>query len=100
MNLVTSLAAGLPNAAVLHVRSFTKGVNHESTTYNDNSGLCFRLCFRVCRGFARRAKRSCNAGLFQQARAVDGQTVREKCAGLLAHARAFDGTVVGSGRML
>jgi len=41
MIFVASLAAGLPNAAVLHVRSFTKGVSRESTTYSSNPGHRF-----------------------------------------------------------
>src|SRR5712691_13440738 len=90
MNFVASLAAGLPNTAVLHVRSFTKGVSHESTAYSSNPG--HRFC--VFRGLARRAKRLRDAGLLQEACAVDGQARREKRAGLLAHARAFDGKVV------
>src|SRR5712691_4948684 len=90
MNFVASLAAGLPNAAVLHVRSFTKGVSHESTTYSSNPGHCFW----ILRSLARRAKRLRDAGLLQEARAIDGQARREKHARLLAHARAFDGKVV------
>src|SRR5712692_3562100 len=96
MNFVASLAAGLPNAAVLHVRSFTKGVSHESITHSSNPGHCF--C--VFRGLARRTKRVRDAGLLQQARAVDEQARSEKSAGLLAHARAYDGKVVGNGRMV
>jgi hypothetical protein len=93
MNFVASLAAGLPNAAVLHVRSFTKGVNHESITHNSNLGRCF--C--IFRGFTRRTKRVRDAGMLQQTLAVDGQACREKSTGLLAHARAFDGKVVTAG---
>ena len=93
MNFVASLAAGLLNAAVLHVRSFTKEVSYESTTHSSNPG--HRFC--IFRGFARRTKRVRDAGLLQEARAVDGQARREKSAGLLAHARAFDGKVVTAG---
>jgi hypothetical protein len=67
MNFVASLAAGLLNAAVLHVRSFTKGVSHESTTYSSNPG--HRLC--IFHSFARCTKRVSDAGLLQEARAVD-----------------------------
>src|SRR6266849_8693785 len=95
MNFLASLAAGLPNAAVLRVRSFTKGVSHESITYNSNPG--HRFC--IFRSLARRTKRLRDAGLLQEARAVDGQARREKSARLLAHARAFDGKVVGNVRM-
>ena len=92
-DFVASLAAGLPNAAVLHVRSFTKGVSHESVTYSSNPG--HRFC--IFGSLARRAKRVCNAGLLKETRAVDGQACREKHAGLLAHAWAFDGKVVTAG---
>ena len=93
MNVVASFAAGLPNAAVLHVRSFTKGVSYEGTTHSSNPG--HRFC--IFRSLARRAKRVRDGGLLQEARAVDGQTCREKHAGLLAHAWAFDGKVVTAG---
>ena len=93
MIFVASLAAGLLNAAVLHVRSFTKGVSHESITHSSNPGHCF--C--VFRGLARRTKRVRDAGLLQQARAVDEQARLEKHVGLLAHAWVFNGTVVTSG---
>src|SRR5713226_3257594 len=96
MNFVASLAAGLTNTEVLWVRSFTEpGGDHESLDYIGNSGNCFG----ITRGFPRRTKRVRDAGLLQQARAVDGQARREKHAGLLARARAFDGKVVGNGRM-
>src|SRR6266704_814492 len=71
MIFVASLAAGLPNAAVLHVRSFTKGVSHESTTHSSSAG--HRFC--IFRSLIRRAKRVRDAGLLQQARAVDGKVV-------------------------
>ena len=96
MNLVASLAAGLPNAAVLHARSFTKGVSHESVTPSSTPGHCFR----IFRSLARRTKRVRDAGLLQEARTVDGKARREKSAGLLARARVFDAKVVGNGRML
>src|SRR5712691_10849443 len=96
MNLVASLAAGLPNAAVLNVRLFTKGVSHESNTHNSSPGPC--VC--ILRSLGRRAERFSDAGLFQQARAADGQAHRETCAGLLAHTRVLDGKVVASGRMV
>src|SRR5947208_14675913 len=87
MNVVASFAAGLPNAAVLHVRSFTKGVSYEGTTHSSNPG--HRFC--IFRNLARRAKRLHDAGLLQEACATDGQARREKRVGLLAHARVFDG---------
>src|SRR5258708_17022338 len=90
MNLVASLAAGLPNAAVLNVHLFTKGVSHESNTHNGSPGPC--VC--VLRSFGRRAERFSDAGLFQETRAVDGKARREEHAGLLARALAFDGKVV------
>src|SRR5256885_9468570 len=92
----SKLCRRLPNAAVLHVRSFTKGVSYEGTTHSSNPG--HRFC--IFRNLARRAKRLHDAGLLQEACATDGQARREKRVGLLAHARVFDGKVVGNGRMV
>jgi hypothetical protein len=93
MIFVASLAAGLPNAAVLYVRSFTKGVAMKALL----TAATLVIAFTSSAGLLAAQNDSAMQDCFKKHVQLMDKPAVKNMRDLLAHAWAFDGKVVTAG---